>query len=214
MELFLHTDCTLHIAHYWRRSFNFQASSLDSRQQNDSLTHLHPYIHPAQATAVTKELLQKDEYLLEVASDARPLQLFQNPESLFTAAATSSDVDQVMQSITLSLTAAKVVAKSLKKSVDDLAKLKKSLDKARQAFEAKKLAAQKVTEEASGTGQGQAAGRTSWTKLLTENDLPIVQCGRALMATRPMKVWSSAAKDSESYPGVDVPLVFRRGFSA
>ena len=168
--------------------------------------------HPAQATANTKALLEKDEYLQEEAKDARPLVVFEKPESLFQSASTAADCEDTMKSVLLSLQAAKLCSKSLRKSCDDLGKLKKSLDKARAAFAAKKLAAEKVTAEQGGQA---ATGRTSWSKLLTDADLPIVQGGRTLLTTRPMKVVSAAeAKDSEFYPGVDGPLLFRRGFSA
>ena len=66
-----------------------------------------------------------------------------------------------------SFSGGKVCAKSLERSCDDMLKPKKSLDKARAQFHAKKLAAERVTSEQTGAGQGQAAGRTSWNKLLT-----------------------------------------------
>ena len=156
----------------------------------------------------TKKLLSEDEYLLENAMDARPLCIFARPEILLATCTTKDAMDNVMKEATNALNGCKTVAKALKRSCDDFRKLRKSLDKARQQFEAKKQAAEKVSASA---GSGQAAGRTSWAKMLTQEDFPIVQAGRSLLTTRPLQIYTSKDLQSDVALGLGSPAIIRKG---
>ena len=122
------------------------------------------------AVSEITKVLKDDEYLLENAAEARPLSLFDKPELLFSTSSTKDALDQVMKTIVTSLDANKTVGKCVKRSVEDFRKLRKSLDKARQQFAAKKAAAEKVSE-----GKAASSGRTSWAKMLTSEDYPLIQ---------------------------------------
>lgn len=158
--------------------------------------------------------MEKDEYLQENAKSAKPMSIFADPEKLFSAssqaakASATTGPQDIMKATTDALADVKQCAKSLKRSCEDLKKLKRNLDKARAQYQHRKQMADKSLEDAT---TPMSTGRTSWAKLLTSDDFPVFGLARGLMSSRPVTILSGKDVGSDSCSSASRPLVLRKG---
>ena len=100
--------------------------------------------------------------------------------------------------------ALQLCAASLRRAVADMAKMRKALEKVR-----KQVAKAKSTDD--GAASRALAGRTNFTKVLTDQDHPVLRTFKQLMAKRPMRQVKDAEELANGTSDSSLPFIIKKG---